>query len=56
MWEAGHSLVDAEGRRTTVSKTEPHSSGSSEGTEENAVGHVVQDGGTRSSGSRGRRH
>lgn len=55
MWEAGHSLVDAEGR-TTVSKTEPHASGSSEGTEENAVGHVVQDGGTRSSGSRGRGH
>ena len=37
-------------------KTEPHSSGSSEGTEENAVGHVVLDGGSKSSGSRGRHH
>ena len=56
MWEAGHSLVDAEERRTTMSKTKPHSSGSSEGTEGNAVGHMGQEGGTRSSGSRGRHH
>lgn len=55
MWEAGHSLVDVE-ERTTMSKTKPHPSGSSEGTEGNAVGHVGQEGGTRSSGSRERHH